>query len=121
MPSAHSAMVTATVVAIGFTRGYNSGEFALALVFALIVLHDAVGVRRLVGKHSLLLQKLVGEKSRDDLGELPSHLVGHSPQEVLVGAAIGVVVAVLMFNRGPVVWQVAKHLGSIALRHHARL
>lgn len=122
MPSAHSAMVTALVAAIGFSLGYDSEEFALALVFALIVLHDAMGVRRLAGKHSRLLKSLLREKGNPtNPVDLPEHPVGYTPHEVLAGALIGLLVAVMVFDRGPVLREALRHIGHIALRHHVTL
>jgi acid phosphatase family membrane protein YuiD len=54
MPSAHSALVTALADGIGQTLGWASPEFALATVFAIIVMYDAAGVRQAAGKLSLI-------------------------------------------------------------------
>lgn len=122
MPSAHSAMVTAMVAAIGFSLGYDSEEFALALVFALIVLHDAMGVRRLAGKHSRLLKSLLREKDNPaNPVDLPEHPVGHTPYEVLAGALIGILVASMVFDRGPAWHEALRHIARVTFRHHAAL
>ncbi|MGQ9513155.1 divergent PAP2 family protein [Thermodesulfitimonas sp.] len=118
-PSAQSAMVTAMVAAIGFSLGYDSEEFALALVFALIVLHDAMGVRRLAGKHSRLLKTLLREKDNPTSPvDLPEHPVGHTPYEVLAGALIGILVASIVFDRGPVWREAFCHIRHLTFRHH---
>ena len=119
MPSAHTAMVIALAVAVGISQGFQSDEFAFALVFALIVLHDAMGVRRLAGQHSNILKSLL-EKTQDTEAhnELPDHPVGHTPKEVLAGAFIGLLVTVLLFGQGSLVWEAAKRLAQIPLRHY---
>jgi len=50
MPSAHTAMVTALATSIGVLEGFDSNIFAIAIVLAAIVMYDAAGVRRSVGK-----------------------------------------------------------------------
>jgi len=122
MPSAHSAMVVALVAGIGFTLGYNSDEFALALVFALIVLHDAMGVRRVAGKHSQILRQIVEKtEGADRPTDIPPYPVGHDPKEVLAGAVIGVVVAGLVFAKAPAAWQLARHIGRMPFHYHIGL
>lgn len=120
MPSAHSAMVSALAVAVGLCLGFDSAEFAMALVFALIVWHDAMGVRRLAGRHSRLLRELVKkEKIGQMKEELPRSPVGHTPQEVLVGAFIGAMVAFLLLGHGYFVWHLAKRWGAAVFHSRA--
>ncbi|MBC7345493.1 MAG: divergent PAP2 family protein, partial [Clostridia bacterium] len=72
MPSAHSAMMTALAAAVGLALGFDSAEFAMSLVFAMIVCRDAMGIRRLAGRHSRLLRELMErEKSREKTDILP--------------------------------------------------
>jgi acid phosphatase family membrane protein YuiD len=96
MPSAHSALVTALATGIGQTQGWASSEFALAFVFAIIVMYDAAGVRQAAGKQARILNQIVDEFfhenatfSEDRLKEL----LGHTPVQVLAGSALGVVVS----------------------------
>lgn len=122
MPSAHSAMVAAMTVAIGLSLGYNSEEFVLALIFSLIVIHDAMSVRRVTGVHSRLLRQLVGTQGdTKNVTHLLENQVGHTPWEVLVGVFIGVVVTTFVFGREANIWEVARHIGHIGqtmFRHH---
>lgn len=90
MPSSHSSFAVSAAVGIGMTDGFESSVFALAAVAAIIVMYDASGVRRSVGKHAGLLNKITGEKL--------NVAVGHSPTEVFAGAVLGIVIAVLMKN-----------------------
>ncbi len=103
MPSSHSSVVMSltTVVALNHPRGVNSLSFASTLIFALIVMYDAAGVRRSSGEHAKMLNKFVdafdsaGDKNfskRKHLREMP----GHTPFEVLVGGVYGVFSALLV-------------------------
>ena len=100
MPSGHSATVTSVAMMAGLRCGWGSFEFALASILAIIVCHDAMGVRRETGKHAVLINELVQafEKLYDD--ELPEQklktFVGHTPVQVLAGIALGAASAVLM-------------------------
>jgi len=97
MPSAHSAMVTALTVSIGLFIGWGSSALAVALVVSLVVMYDAMGVRRAASKQANILNKLVedfygGAKAdREKLKEI----MGHSPLEVFAGAVLGILVALL--------------------------
>ncbi|HGY09142.1 MAG TPA: divergent PAP2 family protein [Oceanithermus profundus] len=97
MPSSHSAMVTALATGVGLTAGLDSVAFAMALVFAMIVMYDATGIRRAAGQQAELLNDLV-EELRTVLHEgfKPTplkELLGHTYLEVLMGALLGVAVA----------------------------
>lgn len=103
MPSSHSAMVTALATGVGFVAGLDSVAFAVTLVFALIVMYDATGIRRAAGQQAELLNDLV-EELRAVLHEgfKPKplkELLGHTYLEVLMGAILGVVVAWLYVVR----------------------
>ncbi|MCJ8342085.1 MAG: divergent PAP2 family protein [Cetobacterium sp.] len=97
MPSSHSSTVSSLTTSIGFGYGFQSPIFAMSLVFSLIVMYDAAGIRRAAGKHAGLINTLldkfatkIGEKIHD---EKLKELLGHTPFEVLIGAALGILVA----------------------------
>lgn len=100
MPSGHSATVTSMAVFAALRCGTDSYEFAIAGILAIIVCHDAMGVRRETGKHAVVINELLQafEKLSDD--ELPEQklkiFVGHTPVQVLAGIALGAASAVLM-------------------------
>ncbi|MEO6109387.1 MAG: divergent PAP2 family protein [Candidatus Saccharimonadales bacterium] len=94
MPSAHSASVVALVMVIGVRDGGDSGLFGLAILFAAIVMYDAVMVRRSSGEQGKALTELIKEK--DSKVALPRVAKGHTPQEVMVGALVGMVVGVVV-------------------------
>lgn len=96
MPSAHSALVTALATGIGQTAGWASTEFALATIFAVIVMYDAAGVRQAAGKQARILNQIIDEFfqehptfNEDRLKEL----LGHTPFQVIVGSILGIAVS----------------------------
>ena len=95
MPSAHSALVTSLAVGIGQTIGWSSSEFALATVFAIIVMYDAAGVRQAAGKQARVLNQMIDELfyehpnfNEDRLKEL----LGHTPFQVIAGSVLGITI-----------------------------
>lgn len=95
MPSAHSATVTAVLVVIGLTDGVGSGLFGLALVFASVVLYDAMMVRRSSGEQGIALTALIKESGKNV--PLPRVAMGHTPLEVAVGTLIGFLVGCTVY------------------------
>ena len=101
MPSGHSATVTCLAIMCGFVAGFNSVSFAIAMVLAVVVMHDATGVRREAGKHAVSIKELADAVNKSFLGESESIrtenlkvLVGHTPLQVVLGSTIGVIVAI---------------------------
>ena len=100
MPSAHSATVTAIAVSSGIMYGFNSFEFAISCILAIIVMHDAMGVRRVTGKQSEVINELmdifVAEHPEEMFSdEKLKELVGHTPLQVAAGFLLGVVTALI--------------------------
>ncbi len=101
MPSGHSATVTSLALYTGFQDGFGSHAFAVAGILAVIVCHDAMGVRRETGKQAVVLNELVKAFERltqtDDLPEERlKEFVGHTPVQVVAGIAIGIINAIVM-------------------------
>lgn len=95
MPSAHSATVIAVLVVIGLKDGIGSGLFGLALVFASVVLYDAMMVRRSSGEQGVAITGLI--KETGSKVPLPRVAIGHTPLEVAVGTLLGLVVGVATY------------------------
>lgn len=97
MPSSHSSFVTGLATSMGIMKGFQSPEFALAIVFALIVMYDAAGVRMAVGKQARILNSIVDDfqkHKKDPLSEKRlKELIGHTPVEVVAGAILGITIA----------------------------
>lgn len=98
-PSSHTSSVVSVSTAIGLTIGWDSYAYALSLVFALIVMYDASGVRRAVGKQATILNNIIHDISahKHIEQEQLKELIGHTPFEVLGGAILGVLVANIYF------------------------
>jgi len=96
MPSSHSALVTATTLAIGLYYGFDDPTFAVGVVITMVVTYDAAGVRQQAGIHAQRINVLFEELLRGhpinekDLREV----LGHTPLEVVGGIILGIVVAI---------------------------
>jgi len=95
MPSAHSATTVALVTVIALRDGIDSGLFALAALFSAIVMYDAMMVRRSTGEQGVAIQRLIKEQKSHVA--VPRAAKGHTPPEVLVGAALGVAIGAVVF------------------------
>ncbi len=99
MPSGHSAVVSSLVAIIGLVHGLNSSYFAIAFVFATIVIVDAIGLRNYLGQHGKTLNVLVKDLHEDSFLDFsyPKLLekIGHTPLQVLVGVIIGISTSLL--------------------------
>ena len=101
MPSGHSATVTALATTCALHFGTGSAYFAISAVMAVIICHDATGVRQEAGKHALLLSEII--HSIDDIvkEKLPAvklkMFVGHTLIQVLAGMVVGIGTALLMY------------------------
>lgn len=96
MPSSHTAVVTSLATMIGISEGFESPLFALAVIFACVVMYDATGVRRAAGKQAQLLNKIVETPglTKVQVSERLVEALGHTPMQVVVGAAIGILVGI---------------------------
>ena len=104
MPRGHSATVMSLATIVGLTDGFGSMTFAIAMVFAIIVMHDAIGVRREAGKQARMIISMVEvlgdylvEKDKKIRDEKLKVLVGHTPLQVVCGALLGIVIAIVYF------------------------
>ena len=95
MPSSHASTIMAASTSFGLTVGFNTPMYALALIMAFIVMYDASGVRRSVGKQAKLLNDIIKDlyEFKHLQEERLKELVGHKPTEVAVGAILGVIIA----------------------------
>ncbi|MBQ9151971.1 MAG: divergent PAP2 family protein [Clostridia bacterium] len=100
MPSSHSASVCALAVSCALAYGVGSGYFAIAFLFAIIVMGDAAGVRAETGKQAKVLNRIMKDLfSPEHQGEVNQNLkelVGHTPLQVVMGALLGIALPFLM-------------------------
>lgn len=100
MPSAHSAGAAALASSSGMSSGFDSVIFAVTLIFALVTMFDAQGVRRATGKQAEILNLIADDLYKGDQikPDRLMELVGHTPLQVVVGALIGIFVAVIFYR-----------------------
>lgn len=100
MPSSHSATVCALCTATCYFYGVGSFEFALTFVFALVVMYDAIGVRRETGIQAKVLNEILNmiEDMGSDMApqDKLKEFVGHTPLQVLIGAILGILIALFL-------------------------
>ena len=101
MPSSHSATVCALATAAGIEYGGGSFQFAMAAIFAIVVMYDAIGVRRETGIQAKVLNEMM--EMFDKMGKEMSveeklkEFVGHTPLQVLIGALLGIALAAAVY------------------------
>ena len=100
MPSGHSATVCAVATSAGIIYGLDSFPFAISVIVAIIVMHDAMGVRLETGKQAAIINEIVRAFDELSSGKLTDvklkEFVGHTPIQVLAGILLGIVNAVLL-------------------------
>ena len=97
MPSSHSAVVTSLATLIGKYEGMDTPLFALSVIFAVVVMYDAAGIRRAAGKQAKLLNKIINTPglTNVEVSEKLVEVLGHTPVQVFVGALIGIVAGLI--------------------------
>ena len=101
MPSGHSATVSSLMMICALVCGTGSATFALSAILALIVCHDAMGVRLETGKQAVLINELIKAFEALEGEKLPEvklkEFVGHTPVQVIAGILIGLVNGLVMY------------------------
>ncbi len=113
MPSSHSALVCSLCIGIARVEGYSSAAFAISLALAGVVMYDAMGVRRAAGEQAKIINKMVfnfndlkemikgalvfdEDESIENGHKRLKEYLGHTPMEVLGGALLGILVAMII-------------------------
>ena len=91
MPSSHSAIAVSLATMIGKNVGWDTPIFALSVIFSLVVMYDAAGVRRAVGKQARILNDILNNQKLSNAEKL-QEMTGHTPIQVAAGALIGIIV-----------------------------
>ena len=102
MPSGHSATVVSVAVATGLYEGFDSPIFAVAMIVAIVVMHDAMNVRYQAGKQAELLNAMADMFEKLTGADLPNEeklkeLLGHTPLQVAAGCLLGIATAIIMY------------------------
>ena len=99
MPSSHTALVCALATAVAIMDGFNSVTFAIAAILAMVVMYDAAGVRQAVSQQSIILNRILKElrdkRPRAEVERGLREFIGHTPFQVIAGAALGIFIACL--------------------------
>jgi acid phosphatase family membrane protein YuiD len=99
MPSSHSATVSALALAVGLFDGFMSAGFAISMVLASVVLHDAMTIRRQAGMQAarinIIFDNLLAGNSLTEK-EL-KEVLGHTPFEVAAGVGVGLLTALIVW------------------------
>jgi acid phosphatase family membrane protein YuiD len=100
MPSSHAATVSALAASAGLTYGFTSPFFAIVFFLAFIIMFDAQGVRRQSGHQAEALNKIIEDIyfNKGIQQERLKELLGHTPIQVFIGAAIGILVAFFCYR-----------------------
>ena len=97
MPSSHAAVVCALAAVVAMMQGFSSLAFAVTAILAMVVMYDAAGVRRAVSRQSITLNRIVKElwekRPRDEVERDLREFIGHTPFQVIAGAALGIFIA----------------------------
>lgn len=100
MPSSHSATVCALSTAAAYKCGISSPEFAIAAILAIVVMYDAIGVRRETGIQAKVLNEMMELFANMDKAlsteDRLKEFVGHTPFQVLVGGILGIIIAIIL-------------------------
>lgn len=101
MPSSHSALVSSLTTTILLIYGVDSPLFAISLVFSIVVMYDAMGIRYETGKQAEVLNEIAEKMKLFDVRKEIKRLkeqVGHKPIEVLAGMLLGIVISIIIVN-----------------------
>ncbi len=107
MPSAHTAFVITLDTVIWRQEGWASPAFAVAAIFSLLIIRDAIGLRQYLSEHGRILNMLIRELPDKEERKFPSHLVermGHTPLQAFVGGCIGLLIGLALYAWIPAIW-----------------
>ena len=100
MPSSHSSITMSLTMSVGFVHGFDSAVFAIAMIMSFVVMYDASGVRRSAGQQAAILNKIVEDWENGKFKNTDKklkELLGHTPLEVVAGAILGILIAIIRF------------------------
>ncbi len=102
MPSSHSATVCGLTTASALCYGAESFQFAISFVLSAVVMYDAIGVRQETGKQARLLNLIMEQDwfnlDNQEIQKRLKEFVGHTPLQVAAGAALGIILALIVHS-----------------------
>lgn len=105
MPSSHTAFVVSLSTVVGLSEGFGTAEFAIALVFSIITIRDAIGLRMYLSEHARILNKLIQEVPAKEKPKFPARIIeriGHTPLEAFMGGVVGLTATLIFWLIFPV-------------------
>jgi acid phosphatase family membrane protein YuiD len=99
MPSSHSAGVSALTISLGLIAGFDSLYFALSSGYALVVMHDAAGLRKNAGEIARIVNQMIKDFYKSDIKTKSAQLkelLGHTPNEVIAGFILGSAISIIV-------------------------
>lgn len=101
MPSSHAAMIVSSAASIGLTQGFNSPLFFVCIILSFFIIRDALGLRIYAGQQGQVLNNLIKDLNNNKTikAEYPRLVekIGHTPAQVIAGAALGLLTSLIFF------------------------
>jgi len=100
MPSSHTALATALLITMGHFQGLHSPEFAIALIMAIVIIKDATGIRRKLGKQASIINHLIKQLPDKEGYKFPvlNENFGHNYIEIVIGCLLSIVSTYILIN-----------------------
>lgn len=100
MPSSHTALATSLLITMGYFRGLNSPEFAISLIISIVIVKDASGIRRKLGKQASIINHLIKKLPNNEEYKFPvlNTRYGHTMAEIIVGFIISIFSTYILIN-----------------------
>ncbi|MFC1687400.1 divergent PAP2 family protein [Patescibacteria group bacterium] len=98
MPSSHAAFVVALAAEVGFREGLESTAFAVSVVFGILILRDALGLRTHLGNQGKALNSIIEHYHAEAKDRIPAleERIGHTPAQLVVGGLLGIIIVLVV-------------------------
>lgn len=96
-PSVHTAFIVSAATIAGKIEGTNSPLFALSAVVSVLIIRDAIGLRKMVEDHSTYINRIASKLKGNNLPKLPKS-AGHTITEILGGIIYGIAATLLLLK-----------------------
>lgn len=101
MPSSHTSFVVSVTTVVGRHEGIYSAAFAISLVFGLLIIRDAIGLRQFLSQHGRVLNMLIKDLPDEMEAKYPQKLaerMGHTPLQATIGGLIGLIIGLSFYQ-----------------------
>jgi len=101
MPSSHTSLVVSLTTVVGLHEGITSAAFAIACIFSILIIRDAIGLRQYLSQHGKILNMMIKDLPDDIETKYPHWLaerVGHTPWQATVGGVLGLLMSVGLYK-----------------------